>query len=220
MKRVSYQEHIKGKLSVFLAMLGVLLLWPFMVIIGIAIKVNDKGSILFCQERLGKNLKTFQIYKFRTMVYNPTPHKAQGMLLEEDKRITKVGRILRKTSLDELPQLFNILKGDMCIIGPRPIMLDEFTPYMDCEEAKKRFRVKPGLFCLVDIKYRAAATRTKQFELDADYVKNITLLKDISIFFKVFITVLSRKNVYSMPLKEEQTMYHNESPDEKGDIKL
>jgi O-antigen biosynthesis protein WbqP len=217
--KLYYKEHIKENLSIMIATFSIMLLWPLMTFIGVAIKVSDGGSILFCQERLGKNLKAFKIYKFRTMVYNPTPNKVQELLSEEDERITRVGRILRKTSLDELPQLFNILKGDMCFIGPRPIMKDEYIPHTNSPEANMRFKVNPGLFCSVDIKYRAAATRTKQFDMDAEYVNNITFLKDLSIFFRVIKTVLSRKNVYSIPLKEGQNMYYTPSSDEKGDIK-
>ncbi len=152
------------------------------------------------------------------MVENPTPDKILDIRSEEDNRITGIGRILRRTSLDELPQLFNILKGDMCFIGPRPIMKEEFEPYINSAKDKIRFMVKPGLFCSVDIKYRATATRAKQFELDADYVNHITFLKDLSIFIKVFIKVLSRQNVYSIPLKEEQSMDHTPSSDDKGDL--
>lgn len=214
-----YEVHVKESLSIIIAALGIIFLWPVMIILGIAIKANDGGSILFCQERLGKNLKPFKIYKFRTMVYNPAPNKAQKILTEEDERITGIGRFLRKTSLDELPQLFNILKGDMCIIGPRPIMKDEFIPFSNSSAARTRFMVKPGLFCTVDIKYRAVATRTRQFEMDAEYVKKVTFLKDISIFFRVFKTVLSRKNIYAIPFKEDQNMYYTPSSDEKGDLR-
>lgn len=217
-KKNVYKAHVKESLSILLATFGIIFLWPLMILIGAAIKVSDGGSIFFCQERLGKDLKVFKIYKFRTMVYNSTPDKILDIRSEEDDRITKIGRILRKTSLDELPQLFNILKGEMCIIGPRPIMKDEFELYKNSSIAKTRFIVKPGLFCTVDIEYRAVATRDKQFEMDAEYVNNITFLKDLTIFIRVLKTVLSRKNVYSIPLKEEQNMYHTPSTDEKGDL--
>lgn len=217
--KITYKDNIKDKLAIAIASIGILLFWPLMVVIAIVIKVNDKGSVLFCQERLGKDLKTFRIYKFRTMRHNPTPNKVEKILFETDERITTIGRILRKTSLDELPQLFNIVKGDMCIIGPRPIMNEEFTPFSNSSIAVQRFLVKPGLFCTVDIKYRAVATRTKQFELDAAYVNSISFAKDISIFLNVLLTVLSRKNVYANPLKEDQIMHDMKSPDEKGDSK-
>lgn len=218
-KKITYKDNIKDKIALVIAVFGILLLWPLMVVIAIIIKVDDKGSVLFCQERLGKDLKIFRIYKFRTMKYNPNPNKMQEISVETDERITRIGRILRKTSLDEIPQLFNILNGDMCIIGPRPILEEEFKPFSNSPIALKRFQVKPGLFCKVDMKYRALATRTKQFELDEEYVNNISFPLDFTIFIRVLLTVLSRKNVYSNPIKEDQIMHDVKSPDEKGDSK-
>lgn len=215
--KLSYEENIKEPLAFLLSIVGLILLSPLMLVIAVMIKLNDGGSVLFCQERLGKDLKPFRIYKFRTLKTSSEKDKSQGILLEGDSRITKVGAFLRKTSLDELPQLVNILLGDMTIIGPRPITREEYLPYENVTWVLERFQKKPGLFCTVDIKHRASATREQQFKLDVDYVRNISFFKDLIIFLKVFVKVLSRKNVYPTPKKEDHTMCNNPRNDEEGD---
>ncbi len=114
----------------------------------------------------------------------------------DDPRITKVGTFLRRTSLDELPQMINILKGNMAIIGPRPILPWEFDEYRDNPIYRKRHDVLPGLFCSVDVDLRAAADRDTQFQMDAEYADNVSLKTDVKLFFSVFKTVLTGKNVY------------------------
>jgi len=113
-----------------------------------------------------------------------------------DSRITKVGAFLRKTSMDELPQLINILKGDMSIIGPRPILKEEFEPYKSNEYYLSRYNIRPGLFCTIDVDYRATASRELQFTMDADYVDNVSFKLDAIVFLKTFMTVAKRENVY------------------------
>ncbi|MFV0344055.1 MAG: sugar transferase [Anaerocolumna sp.] len=216
--KMSYKEHVKGILSIVLAALGIVLLWPFMVYIGAAIKLCDGGSILFCQERLGKDKKPFIIYKFKTMIVNKDIKVISGPVLEGDRRITKLGSVLRKTSLDELPQLFNILKGDMCFVGPRPIVKEEYDANSALSNVDQRFLVKPGLFCTVDIKLRATAQRKTQFEMDSEYVNTISFLKDLYIFIRVFFTVIRRKNVYSLPNQENGRLKDTSGMDNKGDL--
>lgn len=190
-----YKKYTKRLLSIIISFLGLVILFPLMIIIAVIIRLDSKGKAIFKQKRLGRNQKEFTIYKFRTMIEDA--YKIGGAnSYEGDSRITKVGAFLRKTSLDEIPQLINILKGEMSIIGPRPILKEEFETYKSNEYYTKRFDVRPGMFCTVDVDYRAVATRELQFEMDAEYVDNISIKLDVVVFFKTFITVIQQKNVY------------------------
>lgn len=193
-----YKKVGKRVIDFIIALLGIIILAIPMLIIAILIHFDSKGPVIFRQERLGKNRRVFTIYKFRTMVNNA--YEIGGIANSaSDSRITKVGAILRRTSLDELPQMFNILKGDMAIIGPRPILPVEFAEFEGHEkyhEYDKRHDVLPGLFCTVDIDYRASASRELQFEMDLEYIKNISFINDIKYCFQIVGTVVSGKNVY------------------------
>jgi len=204
---ISYQNGLKQTAEQMTAVILLLLLWPLMLLIALAIRLGSKGNVLFCQRRLGKEKKEFTIYKFRTMKAN---HSGDVLRSEQDTRITRIGAVLRKTSLDELPQLINILKGDMGFIGPRPVLPEEFKPFKGHPLYEKRFQSLPGLFCTVDMFYRAAATREQQFQMDAEYVETITFLSDMKIFSKVFINVLKRKNIYPVSKKEQQDDIHRD----------
>ena len=186
---------LKTVIDFLLSLLGLVVALIPMVIIGIAIKCESKGAALFLQQRLGKNQRPFKIYKFRTMCDNAF-EKGGVASSESDPRITKVGRFLRHTSLDELPQLINILKGEMAIIGPRPILPFEFEEYKDNARYAHRYDAKPGMFCTVDIDLRATASREQQFEMDADYVDQMSFCLDFKVFFGIIKTVLLGKNVY------------------------
>lgn len=153
-----YKHFIKRLIDTFLSVCGLIVCCIPMVIIAIAIKCESKGPALFKQKRLGKNQKVFTVYKFRTMCDHAF-EKGGIASSESDNRITKVGKFLRKTSLDELPQMFNIIAGDMAIIGPRPILDFEFEPYKENQRYAHRYDAKPGMFCTVDIDLRATATR-------------------------------------------------------------
>ncbi|NBK97807.1 MAG: sugar transferase [Erysipelotrichia bacterium] len=190
-----YKKYIKRFLSIIISFFGLVLLFPFMIILAIMIKLDSKGEAVFKQKRLGRNQTEFTIYKFRTMVENAY-NLGGANSYEGDPRITKVGAFLRRTSLDEIPQLINILKGEMSVIGPRPILKEEFEPYKSNAYYVKRYDVRPGLFCTVDVDYRAVAPRELQFEMDVEYVENMSMKLDFVIFFKTFITVIKRKNVY------------------------
>lgn len=193
-----YKSFGKRLIGFVIALAGIMVLAVPMLIIAILIKLDSKGPVIFKQERLGKNRQIFTIYKFRTMVNHA--YEIGGIAnSSNDARITKVGAVLRRTSLDELPQMFNILKGDMAIIGPRPILPVEFEEFEGHEkylEYDKRHDVLPGLFCTVDIDYRASASRELQFEMDLDYIQNLSLANDIKYFFQIIKTVVSGKNVY------------------------
>lgn len=166
-----------------------------MIIIAIAIVIDSKGPVLFKQIRLGKGQKEFTVYKFRTMCEHAF-EKGGVASYENDSRITKVGKFLRKTSLDEIPQMINIIKGEMAIIGPRPILPFEFEEYKDNTRYAHRYDAKPGMFCTVDIDLRATATREQQFEMDADYVDKMSFGLDFKVFFGIIKTVVLGKNVY------------------------
>ena len=190
-----YRSFFKTMIDVFLSICGIIVLAIPMLIIAIAIKCESKGPALFKQKRLGKNQKVFTVYKFRTMCDHAF-EKGGVASPEQDSRITKVGKFLRKTSLDEIPQMINIVKGEMAIIGPRPILPFEFEEYKDNPRYAHRYDAKPGMFCTVDIDLRATATREQQFEMDAEYVDKMSFGLDFKVFFGIIKTVVLGKNVY------------------------
>lgn len=190
-----YKHFFKRVISLFLAICGLVVCAIPMVVIAIAIKLDSKGPIIFKQRRLGKGMKPFNIYKFRTMCDHA--YEMGGIAnRSDDPRITKVGAFLRRTSLDELPQMFNILNGTMAIIGPRPILDWEFEPYKDKENYIRRYEITPGMFCTVDIKYRASSTRDLQFKMDVEYIDSLSFVNDVRFFFQIIGTVVSGKDVY------------------------
>ena len=190
-----YRHFFKRLLDTCLALCGLVVCCVPMVIIAILIKCDSKGPALFKQVRLGKGMKPFTCYKFRTMCQGAF-EKGGIASSESDSRITKIGAILRRTSLDELPQMFNILNGTMAIIGPRPILDFEFEEYKDNARYAHRYDALPGMFCTVDLDLRATADRETQFSMDADYVDNMSLALDVKTFFGIISTVVLGKNVY------------------------
>ena len=185
------------------ALVGLILLSPIMVIVAIAIKLEDpKGNIIFGHMRVGKDGKMFPCLKFRSMFSNAEEMKknfteeqkreyAETFKLKDDPRITKVGKFIRKTSLDELPQLFNILKGDMTIVGPRPIVTDELEFYGEYEDYYKA--VKPGLTGLWQVSGRSDTTYDERVNLDMEYVTTRNTFKDLYIIFMTVVKVLKRE---------------------------
>ena len=174
-----------------LAMLTVLS--PLMIAAAILIKINRDGPVLFKQERPGLDGKIFTVYKFRTM--SVRTHDKSGRELADFERMTKVGSFLRKTSIDELPQLINILKGDMSFIGPRPLLteyLELYTP-----EQMRRHEVRPGISGLAQVNGRNAISWEEKFRLDVEYVKSISLKTDVHIFFKTITNVLTQEGINS-----------------------
>ena len=168
-------------------------LLPVFVVIWAAIRISSKGPAIFKQERVGKNGRPFIFYKFRTMKtevdpFGPSPKAA------DDLRLTKVGKLLREYSLDELPQLFNVLKGDMSIIGPRPLYVSQIAEWD--EKQKKRLLVKPGLTGLAQISGRGELTREEKLELDVKYVETAGFWLDLRIILTTIAQVFGRKNIY------------------------
>ena len=190
-----YRNFFKAFIDISLSIIGLIVCCIPMLIIAIIIKCESKGPAFFKQKRLGKNQKVFTVYKFRTMCDHAF-EKGGVASSEQDSRITKVGKFLRKTSLDEIPQMFNIIKGEMAIIGPRPILPFEFEDYKDNVRYAHRYDAKPGMFCTVDIDLRATATREQQFEMDAEYVDKMSFGLDFKVFFGIIQTVVLGKNVY------------------------
>ena len=191
-----YRHFFKRLIDTCLALCGLVVCCVPMVIIAIAIKLDSKGPVLFKQVRLGKGMKPITVFKFRTMCDHA--YEIGGIATSSrDPRITKVGAFLRRTSLDELPQMFNILNGTMAIIGPRPILDWEFEEYKDKNPRYiKRYDVKAGMFCTVDIKYRASADRDLQFTMDADYADSVSFALDFKTFFQIIKSVIKGSNVY------------------------
>lgn len=190
-----YKHFLKQFIGFVLSIFGIIVCCIPMLIIAIAIKADSKGPVFFKQRRLGKDMKPFTVFKFRTMCDHA--YEMGGIAKSSnDSRITKVGAFLRRTSLDELPQLFNIINGSMAIIGPRPILDWEFELYKDNKEYCKRYDVKAGMFCTVDINYRASADRDLQFKMDAEYADNVSFALDVNTFFSIIKTVLKGENVY------------------------
>ncbi len=163
-----------------------------------AIRLSDGGSAFYVAKRLGKGGKSFDMYKFRSMVPNaPDLRFSDGSTYsgEDDPRLTKIGRFLRKTSLDELPQLLNVLKGDMSIIGPRPDLPQQITYYR--EEDHEKLKVRPGLTGYSQAYHRNSIPWEERLKLDAWYVRNLTLKLDTRIFFKTIATVLTGSHVFA-----------------------
>ena len=176
-----------------ISLLALVILCPFLGIIVISIRLESEGAAIFRQERAGRSGKPFVFYKFRTMrqdvePYGPSPKSG------EDIRLTKIGRFLREYSLDELPQLYNILKGDMSLVGPRPLYVSQIEEWNDRQ--KKRLLVKPGLTGLAQTKGRGELTQEEKLELDVRYVEAAGFFTDIKILMATFFMVFKKKNIY------------------------
>ncbi len=197
-----FQYKIKLIIDKFSALLFLLILSPLLLLIAIAIKINSNGPFLFKQKRLGFQGKEFIIYKFRTMNINAKDlRNPDGSTYnsDNDPRLTKVGRILRVSSLDEIPQLINILKGEMSIIGPRPD-LPEFYMYYDNHQIKK-LDVLPGITGLAQINGRNEIPHSERIDFDIKYIKNYSLILDLRIAIKTFTNIIRKKGVYASNYK-------------------
>lgn len=187
-----YEKYIKRLLDIILSSLALIVLTPVLLIVSVLVRVNLGSPIIFKQKRSGKNEKIFTIYKFRTML---DKKNKQGEIIPDSLRITKFGKILRASSLDELPELVNILKGDMSIVGPRPLHVHYLPLYND--EQKLRHCTKPGLTGLAQINGRNSISWEEKFEWDIRYVKNISFLNDLKIILKTFNQVLRKDGINS-----------------------
>lgn len=186
-----YKNYFKRVIDFTIVFMALSVIWPFLLIIYIWLTIANKGAgAIFYQERPGKDEKIFKVMKFKSMT---DERDADGNLLPEAKRLTKVGAFIRKTSMDELPQLINVLKGDMALIGPRPL-LPKYLPLYN-EEQHRRHDVRPGITGWAQVNGRNNVTWTEKFKLDVWYVDNCSLLLDIKIIFMTIKNVLSSKDI-------------------------
>ncbi|MDU2353339.1 MAG: sugar transferase [Anaerococcus sp.] len=194
-----YKSYGKTLIDFLLSLVGLIIISPLLLIISLLIKIDSRGPIFFKQKRLGRNGEVFQIYKFRTMVVN-AENIGDGLSIknEKDNRITKVGGFLRKTSLDELPQLINVLRAEMALIGPRPpVTYHPYKGYYNYPEwAQKRFEVRPGITGLAQVKVRNSATWDERIKYDNIYVDNLSIIYDTKIFFNTFRAVFNKDKIY------------------------
>lgn len=171
-----YERFFKRALDIFCSLMALLVFWWLYVIVAILVRVKLGSPVLFTQERPGKDEKIFKLYKFRTMT---DARDERGNLLPDDVRLTKFGKLLRSTSLDELPEVFNILKGDMSIIGPRPLLV-KYLPLYN-EEQKRRHEVRPGLSGYAQVNGRNSVSWEEKFRMDVEYVDHVTFMGDVKI---------------------------------------
>lgn len=187
-----YRNYGKRLMDFILSLIAITVFSPLFVIVAILIKIKLGGKVIFKQRRPGLNGKVFMMYKFRTMTNDKD---SNGELLPNEQRHTKFGKTLRKTSLDELPELFNILKGDMSIIGPRPLLVEYLSFYST--DQKKRHDVRPGLSGLAQVNGRNAISWKNKFSYDIQYIRKITFLEDIKIILMTIKKVFKRENINS-----------------------
>lgn len=194
----------KRLMDILCSGLAIIVLSPLLFIVAVAIKIESKGPVVFCQERIGKDGKSFYMYKFRSMCVNAedilekleSKNEVDGPVfkMKDDPRVTKVGKFIRKFSIDELMQLFNILKGDMSIVGPRPALPSEVAEYDDF--ARNRLKVKPGLTCYWQVMGRSNLSFDEWMHLDAKYIKEMSLWLDIKLILKTIPAVLKGDGAY------------------------
>ncbi|MCI6000408.1 MAG: sugar transferase [Finegoldia magna] len=212
-----YEKYFKRVFDIILSFVGLVILSPVLIVLAFLVKAKLGSPVIFSQERPGKNEKIFKLYKFRTM----TDEKDDsGKLLADEQRLTTFGKKLRSTSLDELPELVNILKGDMSIVGPRPLA-KQYLPFYNLEE-KQRHDVLPGLTGLAQINGRNASNWPERFKFDIEYAKNITFRGDFKIILTTIRKVLKKEdvivrgsgetidfNIYRMKEIEEKSKHGN-----------
>ena len=191
-KKGLYERFFKRPFDFFVSLIALILLSPVLLIIAILVRVKLGHPVIFKQKRPGLNEKIFTLYKFRTMT---DKKDANGELLPDSERLTKFGKFLRALSIDELPGLINIIKGDMSIVGPRPLLVEYLDLYTD--EQRKRHEVKPGLSGYAQVNGRNTLTWEEKFKLDVIYVNNVSFKHDIGIILKTIFKVLRKEGVNS-----------------------
>lgn len=185
-----YKKHLKRPMEFILSLIAIIVLCPVIVLVALLVRVKLGSPVLFKQKRPGLNEEIFVMYKFRTMT---DERDENGELLPDSVRLTKFGKMLRSTSLDELPELFNILKGDMGIVGPRPLIV-EYLPYYT-EEERQRHDIRPGLTGLAQIKGRSYLSWEERFQLDNFYIRNCSFSMDCKIVLNTLLQVVERKSI-------------------------
>lgn len=204
-EQAMYRKVIKRLLDIVFALLALPLWLIILLVVGVFILVEDKGSVFYNAPRLGKNGKIFKMYKFRSMKMNaPDIRNSDGSTFnaKDDPRLTRIGRFIRKTSLDETPQLLNVLLGDMSVVGPRPDLPEHRALYRGNEERK--LEVTPGVTGYSQAYYRNAMPWKEKIVKDIEYIDHMSLWMDLKIICKTFATVFSHENVYVAPEKSDQ----------------
>jgi len=209
-----YEHYIKRPMDCILAIVALILLSPIIFAVGILVKLKLGTPVIFKQERPGKDEKSFMLYKFRSM---SEEKDAKGELLPDEVRLNQFGRFLRSSSLDELPELVNIVKGDMSIIGPRPLAMQYLDYYT--EEERKRHEVRPGLSGLAQVNGRTALNWEKRFEYDIAYVNKITFLGDMLIVFKTITKVFARDGIVEAEIQGDFDEYRRKQLEE-GTVRI
>lgn len=192
---------MKRLIDILISLPAIILLSPVFLFTIVAIKITSKGPVIFKQQRAGKDGQAFVFYKIRTMKTNVDPF-GPSPKSGDDPRLTKIGKFLRENSLDEIPQLFNVLKGDMSMVGPRPLYIDQIQEWD--ERQKKRLLVKPGLTGLAQISGRGEITREQKLELDVQYVENHSCGRDLRIILKTISQIFMRKSIYEKRYSETE----------------
>lgn len=193
-----YKLFLKSFFDRILSLLAIVILSPIFVIVAIAIKLDSKGPVIFKQERLGLHGKVFRIYKFRSMNHRFDVPVGSRKVFESDPGIKSVGRFIRKTSIDELPQLFNILKGEMSFIGPRPPVTSYPKLYNEYNEFERiRFLVKPGISGLAVVRNREINDWSINIPIDVEYVQNYSFLYDLNLFLRSLLVFFKTDNIYT-----------------------
>lgn len=187
-----YSKYIKRLLDIIIAFIALIILSPLLLILAILVRYKLGSPIIFCQNRPGYHEKIFKLCKFRSMT---DERDTEGKLLPDEVRLTKFGKMLRATSLDELPELWNILKGDMSLIGPRPLLV-QYLPLYN-ERQHRRHDVRPGITGLAQVNGRNSIKWQEKFEWDVKYVENLSFMEDVKILFKTFKTVMSHEGISS-----------------------
>ena len=191
-KRSFYDKYIKRSIDFILSLVAIIILSPVLAIVALLVRIKLGGPVIFKQQRPGLNEKIFTMYKFRTMT---DERDEEGELLPDEVRLTKFGQTLRSTSLDELPELFNILKGDMAIVGPRPLLV-QYLPLYN-EEQHMRHLVRPGITGYAQVNGRNSLSWEEKFELDQKYVMQIGIKFDLNVIVKTFLVVFCRQGINS-----------------------
>lgn len=187
-----YNKYIKRLIDLIVSLIGLIVLSPLLLVLFILVRIKLGSPVIFKQKRPSLNEKIFTLYKFRTMT---DKKDSDGKLLPDEDRLTPFGDKLRRASLDELPELINIIKGDMAIVGPRPLLV-EYLPLYN-EKQKLRHDVKPGLTGLAQINGRNAISWESKFDLDVEYTQNVSIALDFKIFMSTLLTVIKREGITS-----------------------
>lgn len=199
-----YRRFLKRPMDFVLSLTAIIVLSPVLLIVALLVRLKLGSPVIFKQKRPGLNEKIFTIYKFRTMT---DERNENGELLSDSVRLTKFGKLLRSTSLDELPELFNILKGDMSIVGPRPLLVKYLPMYKEIE--KRRHEVRPGLTGLAQVRGRNALSWEDRFDCDVEYIDYLSLKNDVTIIFKTIKKVITKEDIVTPGVLEDFDVYRN-----------